>query len=246
VRGLSHRGGRAPFAGGYAVETTWGTFFGSNLTPDPVAGLGGWSVEDFSRALRDGRAPDGRRYVPAFPYASFTGLSDGDVADLWAYLQTIAPDPTPSRPHEARAIATSQLGLGLWRALAFRPGVPAADRGDYLVGAVAHCGECHTPRNSIGRMKGSRAMAGSDDPPAPAPNITPGALAWTVQDWSLFLEIGLTPDGDGVGGEMTRVIEQGTSRLTAADRDAIAASMLRVRAIKPRRRGQDGPDDDGG
>lgn len=235
--------GGVSFAGGYAVETTWGTFYGSNLTPDPVAGLGGWSAEDFSRALRDGRAPDGRPYVPAFPYASFTGLSDGDVADLWAYLQAVPADPTPSRPHEARAIATSRLGLGLWRRFAFRPGLPAADRGDYLVGAVAHCGECHTPRNGMGKMRTSRAMAGNGDPPAPAPNITPGALPWTVEDWSLFLEIGLMPDGNGVGGEMSRVIEQGTSRLPEVDRRAIGATMVRVRPVARRGR-EEGDDED--
>lgn len=235
--------GGAPFAGGWPIETKFGIFYGSNLTPDPDAGIGRWSGEDFARALRRGRSPEGRPYPPAFPYTSFSGLSDQDIADLWAYLRTIPADPTPDRPHEARAIATGRLPLTVWRWLSFRPAKVAEDRGTYLVEAVAHCGECHTPRDGLGRVRKGRAMAGNGDPPAPAPNVTPGALVWTVEDWTGFFETGMLPDGDAVGGEMARVV-RATARLPEADRRAMAAVMVAVKARgRPEEAAEDGGED---
>ena len=84
-----------PYAGGHAIETTFGTFYGTNLTPDPEHGIGQWTREDFVRAMRRGRTPRGASYYTAFPFAAFTGLTDRDLDDLWAYLGTLEPSSRP-------------------------------------------------------------------------------------------------------------------------------------------------------
>src|SRR5689334_24758977 len=64
--------GAVPFAGGRALKTPFGTFFGPNITPDPDAGIGRWTEADFFKAMRQGERPDGANYFPAFPYPSFS------------------------------------------------------------------------------------------------------------------------------------------------------------------------------
>lgn len=229
----------APYAGGHAVVTRFGTFYGSNLTPDPEHGLGRWSFADFVRAMREGLAPDGHAYWPAFPYPAFTGSSDADLVDLWAYLRTLPPDSSPDRPHAVRPLYDRPSSLALWRSLGFRPGPwtddperdDAWNRGAYLVRTIGHCGECHTPRGGVGVPRRGRELAGSDDPRAP--NLTPhadGLGDWTEGDLVDFLESGMTPEGDVVGGHMGRVVELGTAQLTDADRAAIAAYLRAVPA----------------
>src|SRR5437762_13297944 len=89
-----------PYAGGRALKTPFGTFYGPNITPHPQAGIGRWSFADFARALREGERPDGAHYFPALPYASFTRISNADLRDLWAYLRTLKPVAQPSKPHD--------------------------------------------------------------------------------------------------------------------------------------------------
>jgi mono/diheme cytochrome c family protein len=235
--------GGTPLAGGYAIVTRFGTFYGTNLTADPEHGLGAWTEADFFRAVRHGRSPDGRPYYPAFPYPSFTRLTDADLHDVWAWLRTVPPDPSPNRPHDLHRAWRGRWILGVWQLLELRVGPVEADRstggssdtsdpatlarGAYLVDAVGHCGECHTPRDALGGLRRHRALEGSDTPPEPAPDITPGGLAgWTRADVASFLADGMAPDGDFAGGGMHDVIRDGTARLSAADRDAIAAWLL--------------------
>ncbi len=211
--------GGEPWAGGHTIETPRGTFYGSNLTPDPEHGLGRWSFEDFRRAMREGRAPDGRAYWPAFPYTSFTHLTDTDLEHLWAYLQTLTPVDRPDRPHEG---APPRWQLGVFRALAFRRGPEPLERGAYLAIAVGHCRECHTPRNAIGALRRRHELEGGRAPFVVAPAIDPEALAsWSEDDLDTFFTIGMAPDGDFPGGGMQRIVEEGTARLSDADRQAL-------------------------
>ena len=236
--------GGPAYAGGHAVETPFGTFYGTNLTPDPEHGLGSWTEADLARALRHGRGPDGTRYWPAFPFPAFTAMSDQDVADIWAHLQAQAPVAQADRPHE---VSRGRWQLGLWRPLAFRPrgpldldlGDPTLERGAYLVHAVAHCGECHTPRGSIGGTRDRRFLGGSDLPPEPGPNLTPhpGALgAWTLgpEAAASLATSGMTAEGDWVGGQMMRVVEDGTAPLSDGDRRAMAMYLMQVDPVKPK------------
>ena len=186
--------------------------------------------------MRGGIGPDGTRYWPAFPFTSFHGFTDADLADLWAHLRAVEPVAQPELPHTRDA----RWQLRLWRPLAFRgrgafvpdPDLPAeVNRGAYLVEVVGHCGECHTPRGALGGLKDRRALAGSDTEPEPGPNLTPHPDAlggWTAEDWVTFLETGMTPEGDFVGGQMSRIIQEGTALLPPEDRAAMAAYLLRV------------------
>lgn len=239
------KGKGAPLAGGRALETPYGTFYGPNITPDPEHGIGGWTLEDFARALRHGTAPDGRPYYPAFPYASFTGMSDADLADLWAYLSGVEAAPRANKAHALRFPYGWRRLNGIWKLLYFKParfeaaappdGVAdrgAWIRGAYLVSALGHCGECHSPRRALGAERRDRALSGNVKGPEgkPVPNITPnpkgGIGGWSAGDVATYLEIGMDPEGDFAGGAMAEVIEHTTGKLTPADRRAIALYLL--------------------
>lgn len=227
-------------AGGGAIKTPFGTFFGPNITPHPQAGIGSWSEADFIRALRSGRAPNGAHYFPVFPFPSFTKMRDRDMRDLWAYLSSLPPSDRPNRPHGIGFPFNIRFLQTGWQWLFFTPGEYQPDpdkdkiwnRGAYLANAVTHCGECHTPRNLFGGIDRAQWMAGAKDGPEGelVPNITPdsktGIGEWSEEDLVWYLEIGIDPDGDAAGSLMATVIEDSTSRLTDADRQAIARYIL--------------------
>jgi mono/diheme cytochrome c family protein len=231
--------------GGLALKTPFGIFHAPNITPDRETGIGAWSEADFRRALRDGVGPNGKQLFPVFPFPSFTAMTDADIGDLFAYLRTLAPAAQPNKRHELRFPFGWRRLMAAWRDLFFKPGPyrpdPARDaewnRGNYLVHAVAHCGECHTPRNAFGALEESRAFAGNIGGPdgQNAPNITPdlvtGIGKWSIADIEQLLKSGLTPDYDMVGSGM-RAVVRGTARLTDADRHAIAVYVKTVPAVR--------------
>jgi mono/diheme cytochrome c family protein len=237
-------GAEAPFlAGGRAIESPFGTFYGPNITPDRETGIGAWTEADLVRALHAGRGPDGRHYYPVFPYSSYTRMRREDVAALWAYLQTVTPVRQENRAHELVWYARFRPLLRGWKWLHFRPGefTPLMDaaeqvnRGAYLA-ALAHCVECHTPRSRSGGLDGSRLFAGTRMPDGDAaPNITPdtetGIGRWSRRHLARYLDMGMTRDGDFAGGAMASVIEQGTRHLTGEDRQAIVAYLLSLPPI---------------
>jgi mono/diheme cytochrome c family protein len=221
----------APYAGGRALKTPFGTFYGPNITPHPQAGIGRWSEADFVRALREGRRPDGAHYFPAFPYPSFTLISDADLRDLWAYLRALPPSSRQSEPHDLGFLYRWRFLVGIWKWLFFTrgpfvpdPGQSAVlNRGRYLVTALGHCSECHTPRNFLGAPKKSRFLAGAKDV---APNLTPTRLkTWGDGELRSFLTTGLTADGDVPAKEMGEVITNTTSQLTPQDLNAMIAFL---------------------
>lgn len=226
---------KGPFlAGGAPLATDFGTFFAPNITSDRTDGLGAWTLADFRRALRSGQGLHGRYLYPVFPYTAFTGMTDGDIADLWAYLKTVPPVARPSRPQQAKVPYGFRPLLLFWRALFFREGPlkplagrsPQWNRGRYLAEAVVHCQECHTPRGPLGELDEARSYAGNPHGPdgQKAPNISASADGlgkWSVSDLEGLLESGETPDGDTVGSGMLQVVD-GTGKLTPADRRAIA------------------------
>lgn len=227
--------GAAPFAGGRALKTPFGTFFGPNITPHPQAGIGKWSEADFVRAVRHGRRPDGANYFPAFPYPSYTLISDADLRDLWAYLGTLPPNSRANRPHDLRFPYGWRFLVTVWKWLFFTPGpfagVPGPSqsvvRGAYLVRALGHCGECHTPRNFLGAPIRSRFLAGTRD----APNLTPARLK-DLGDEELreVLVTGNTPNDGPVAEAMDEVVRNTTSQLTPGD---LAALIAYLRSLPP-------------
>lgn len=236
----------APLAGGRALPTPFGIFYTSNITPDPNTGIGRWSEADFMRALREGTSPQGEHYYPAFPYASYTFLTDADRRAIWKYLSGRQPVRQANKPHDLPWYLRTRATLRVWKMLFFKPGPlqPRPDqssswnRGAYLVKAVAHCGECHTPRNLLGGLKESRYLAGNHDgvDGAIVPNITPdrktGIGGWTQSDLVDYLKTGATPDGDYAGDVMADVIDNSTAPLTDSDRRAIAMYVLSLPAVE--------------
>jgi mono/diheme cytochrome c family protein len=236
-----------PLAGGLALKTPYGTFYTPNITPDPVHGIGKWSEADFRRALKEGVAPDGSLYYPAFPYTSYTGMADQDVGDLFAYLKTQAPSDLASKPHELDFPYGWRFLMRGWRLAFFKPGrslvrqdQPAdVQRGAYLVGSVTHCGECHTPRNFMGALDYDRWLSGAEKAATgtdSVPNITPdpktGIGDWTEDNILDLLTDGSTPDGDRVGGEMVTTVRNSSSQMTDEDRKAIAHYLKTVKPIE--------------
>lgn len=228
------------FAGGRALHTPFGTFYGPNITPHPEAGIGRWSEADFVRAMRQGVRPDGANYFPAFPYPSYTKVSDADLRDLWAYLRSLAPSPQASRPHELGFLYRWRFPVSAWKWLYFTPGPFAADpkastavnRGAYLVQALGHCGECHTPRDALGGPKRDRPLAGGKGPEGKnVPNLTPTRLKGSSdKDLKDLLTTGLKPDGDVPAKAMAEVIENTTSKLSPED---LAAVIAYLRSLPP-------------
>jgi len=157
-----------------------------------------------------------------------------DIADLIAYMRTLPADATPSQPHDITFPFNVRRSLGGWKTL-FRNEDwvvtgnldSQVERGRYLVEALGHCGECHTPRNALGGLDRGNWLAGAVNPDGEGriPDITPEGLGWSAPDISAYLESGFTPEFDTAGGTMVSVIKN-TSRLSVQDRDAIAAYLV--------------------
>jgi len=234
-----NKAGAIPFSGGRALDTPFGTFFGPNITPDKQTGIGNWTEADFKRAIRQGERPDGAHYFPAFPYPSFTGMSDKDIQDLWSFLQTVPPTNRANREHALQFPYNLRFLVGGWKMLFFKPGAqlavaPAADpvaRGAYLVNVLGHCGECHTPRNFLGGPDTKALLAGAVIPEGKVPNLTPTRLKkWSDTDLKDYLKTGTAPNGDVVVEPMSEVITNTTSQLTAEDLTAMVAYLRTVPA----------------
>lgn len=229
-----------PYAGGRELKTPFGTFFGPNITPHPQAGIGRWTEADFIRAMRHGTRPDGANYFPAFPYPSFTKIADSDLRDLWAFLRTLPPSARASQQHDLWFFFGWRFLVTVWKWLFFTPGPFAGlpggseiiNRGAYLVLALGHCGECHTPRNFLGGPKRDRILAGGKSPDGEGvANLTPSGLKkWSDVDLKDFLVTGFTRDGDVPSESMGEVIRNSTSQLTPAD---LAAMIAYLRALPP-------------
>ncbi len=238
------KGKGPPLAGGRALKTPFGVFYSPNITPDPEHGIGAWTDDDFMRAMRHGLAPDGTPYFPVFPYPSYTGITDDDLGDLKAYIFSLAPVAKPNRGHEVKTPFGWRFLVYGWRWLYFEPGPfrpdpkrdEAGNRGAYLVEALAHCAQCHTPRNALGALDHGQSFAGTTDGPDGdlVPNITPdretGIGRWTDDDLDSLFRQGMIPDGDFVGGAMAEVVENTTAHLDESDLRAVIAYL---RALTP-------------
>jgi mono/diheme cytochrome c family protein len=225
-------------AGGDPLATPFGTFHPPNITPDPTTGIGGWTEAQFIRAMREGRSPSGAPYYPAFPYTSYTRMSDEDLSALKAYLDTVPPVQQPRHDHELSFPFNQRWGIRLWQWAFFTPErhVPQPDKGEawnrgaYLALGPGHCVECHTPRDTLGVLDMDMAFAGGDlgGPDGKVPNVTPSADGigdWSEGDITTALTLGMLPDGDFLGGEMGKIVSNGTSKLPPADVEAIIAYL---------------------
>ncbi len=231
-----HEGTEDPqsLSGGLALESDFGTFYVPNITPDSATGIGTWSGRDFLLAIKHGRGPRGSFYFPAFPYLSYAGMTDEDVLDVAAYLMTLPAVEFTAPAHEV-PVWLWRWTLAGWNKLAgwLQPKLaqetdPVVARGAYLARHLGHCGECHTPRNSLGIPDFNREFTGAPLGDGEVEAIDAEGLAdWTEGDFVFFLFLGVKPDGEFVGGEMEKVIEHNTSKLTKEDQRALAAFFKR-------------------
>jgi mono/diheme cytochrome c family protein len=227
---------RLVLSGGQEFASPFGTFVAPNISVDAEYGIGGWTLPEFAEAIQSGVGLDGQHYYPILPYAAYAGMTPQEVADLKAYMDDLPASTVPDQPHRVGFPFNIRRSLGLWKMMfvdirpvvAVDPGSPA-ERGRHLVETMAHCGECHTPRNAFGGLDRSRWLAGAPTPDGKAtvPNITPAALNWSKDEIVTYLTEGTTPDFDFVGGHMAHVVDN-MALLPRSDVEAIADYLKAV------------------
>lgn len=232
--------GGALFAGGRPFKTPFGTLYAPNITPDRDTGIGTWSEAAFLRAVHEGVRPDGARLYPAFPYAAYTYLSDEDVRAIRAYLLTVPAVRNLSPPNSLAFPFNQRSLMAIWGLLynpnqRFTPNgaqSPQWNRGAYLAEALAHCGDCHTPRNLLQGLNNRRKFAGALTAGWKAYNITPdsasGIGAWSDEQIADYLSNGHAAAHGSAGGPMGEAVQLSLSQLT---RDDIQALVTYVRSV---------------
>ena len=233
--------GGKPFAGGLPFKLPMiGTIYSTNITPDQETGIGTWSDEDFLKALHRGIGKDGKHLYPAFPYPSYALMTDGDVLAIKAYLLTLKPiKNTP--PANVVSFPFNQRYLMMFWNTLFKPSHrfrPNADqpadwnRGAYLVEALGHCGDCHTPRNILFGLNNKRKFAGANIQGWKAYNITPdrdwGIGSWSDEQLEGYLSTGHAQGRGSAGGPMSEVVDNSLRHLSAPDLKAIVTYLKSV------------------
>ncbi|WP_305824154.1 c-type cytochrome [Massilia brevitalea] len=207
-----------PFAGGFPIETPFGTVYSTNITPDRRTGIGGWSLEAFERAMRKGVSRDGHLLYPAFPYNHYARLNQGDVQALYAYFMTRPPLDAPAHPNAMSFPFGFRPLVGFWNLLYLDDAPFEADpkqsaewnRGAYVADALAHCSACHTPRTRLGGPDDKRFFDGgeAEDWYVPALNAkSPSPLPWSREHLAAYLRTGIAPGHAAAGGPMQGVAE---------------------------------------
>jgi mono/diheme cytochrome c family protein/uncharacterized membrane protein YphA (DoxX/SURF4 family) len=233
--------GGKPFAGGVALETPFGTLVGPNITPDPDAGIGAWTDDEFVAALQEGRGRDGIRLYPAMPYPAYTKMTREDALAIRAYLRTIEPAPDKIDANQLPFPFNIRSDMAVWNGLNFKAGRLEPDpsqsaewnRGRYLVDALGHCGTCHTPKTALGADRDSAYLQGATLQGWFAPNITAderkGIGRWSIDELVAYLKTGSNRDAIASGGMGEEVVHS-SSHMTDDDLKAIATYLL---SLKP-------------
>lgn len=232
-------------AGGLPIESPLGTIYSTNITPSKQYGIGNYSLQQFSNALRRGIRGDGAHLYPAMPYASYYLLTDKDVEALYAYFTNAVPavDEPPAKTTSLPFPYNLRFSMAFWNALFLeaKPFTPDPsrsaewNRGKYLVDGPAHCGECHTPRGFFMEQDRGRQFAGAVLGSWYAPNITPdtnaGIDAMGADELFRYLKFGKVAGKAQAGGEMGLAVQLSFSKLSVDDLKAIVTYMRSVPAI---------------
>ena len=236
------RGGRE-FAGGFAITLPFGTIYSTNITPDKETGIGNYSDADFLNAVHRGLERDGDPLYPAMPFPSYTYMTDADALAIKAYLFSLAPVHA-SAPENTLVFPFNQRwAVGIWSWFfnadrRFEPNTaqsPAWNRGAYLSEALAHCGECHTPRTLAYSLDNRRKFAGADEAGWRAYNITgdrgTGVGGWKDDDLFAYLSAGHAAGHGTASGQMGEVVDKTFSSMAPGDVRAIITYLRTVPAI---------------
>ena len=221
------------------MNTPFGVMYSPNITPDRETGIGTWTFDEFKKALHSGIRADGKFLYPTMPFDAFTQISEDDLKALWSYFRSLPPIRQQNRENELTFPFSIRYGMLVWRTLFFRaqwfepdPTKSAQwNRGAYLVEALGHCGDCHTPRNFMGATVASERFKGARIDQWYAPDITPEALAktsrWDKSQLIAFLKKGAANNSTALG-PMQEVVHDSLSFLTPDDLDAMASYLLDV------------------
>jgi mono/diheme cytochrome c family protein len=235
--------GGKPFAGGLAFKLPFGTIYSPNITPDPKNGIGEWSDAEFVRALHSGIDDEGKNLYPAFPYVSYALLSTDDALAIRAYLATLAPVSVAPPANDLAFPFNQRYFMRAWNLLflprhRFEPNAEKDatwNRGAYLVEALGHCGECHTPRNLMMGLKSGRKFAGEEQVGWLAYNLTSdktsGLGGWTDAQLTQYLSTGHADGRGPASGPMAEVIEKSLRHLTPEDIRAMVSYLRDVPAM---------------
>ena len=229
--------GKPAFSGGLAIESNLGTIYSTNITPDKEQGIGNYSEQQFSDAVRKGVLPDGTRLYPAMPYPDYAKINDEDMHALYTWFMQGVKPSAEKPPETALSFPFSQrwgMRFWNWAFVSDKPFQPIGgataevNRGAYLVESLGHCGSCHTPR---GLGMNEKALDSSDAEFLAGGNLNGwevpslrGLPRWTEQETVDYLAKGRN-DKAAVGGEMTSVVEHSTSYMSESDLKAITAYL---------------------
>jgi mono/diheme cytochrome c family protein len=235
--------GGKEFAGGLGINLPFGTLYSTNITADAETGIGKYSDQDFLNALHRGRRRDGARLYPAMPYTSYTYITDADGLAIKAYLFSLVPVRVAAPANTLMFPFNQRWAMGFWSAMfsedaRFEPDTARSaewNRGAYLAEALAHCGECHTPRNLAFALDNRKKFAGALTAGWHAFNITSdtaaGVGAWSDEDLSAYLSTGHAKGHGTASGPMGEVVDQSTSQFAPEDVRAVVAYLRSVPAI---------------
>jgi mono/diheme cytochrome c family protein len=235
------RGGEQ-YAGGFAFTLPFGTIYSTNITPDKETGIGNYSDQDFLAAMHRGVRKDGARLYPAMPFASYTYMTDDDALAIKAYLFSLAPVRAPARANTLKFPFNQRWAIGMWSAVfnpdkRFQPDTsksPEWNRGAYLAEALAHCGECHTPRNIAFALNNRKKFGGEVTGGWRAYNISEdkgsGVGAWSDDDITAYIGNGHANGHGSASGPMGEAVAESLSRLAPEDIKAIVAYVRSVPA----------------
>ena len=232
--------GGQQYAGGLGFKLPFGTLYSTNITPDKETGIGNYSDRDFLNAMHRGVRRDGARLYPAMPYTSYTYVTDADALAIKAYLFSLPPVRAPARENTLAFPFNQRWGMAFWSALfnpdtRFEPDTsksPEWNRGAYLAEALAHCGECHTPRNLAFALDNRRKFAGALTAGWRAFNISSdkatGVGNWRDDDLISYLSLGHAAGHGTASGPMGEAVDHSLSRLAPEDIRAVVAYLRSV------------------
>ncbi|MEO8523294.1 MAG: cytochrome c [Caldimonas sp.] len=235
------RGGTA-FAGGVPFVLPFGTLYSTNITPDEKTGIGAYSDAQFLAALRHGVRRDGANLYPAMPFTSYTHMTDADALAIKAYLFTLAPVVAPAPDNTLKFPFDQRWGMAAWTLLfntdkRFEPNASQSDewnRGAYLAEALAHCGECHTPRNIAFALDNRKKFGGALTAGWKAYNVSAdpgtGVGAWSDADLVSYLATGHATGHGSAAGPMGEAVDESFSQMAPEDLKAI---VVYLRSVPP-------------
>jgi mono/diheme cytochrome c family protein len=241
---VPHKG--KPFAGGYPIVSPLGTIYSTNITPSKTDGIGNYSEEDFSRAVRKGVRRDGGHLYPAMPYDAYAEMTDEDVHALYAYFMH-GVEPVDDKPVDHTALPfpfNMRFSMAFWNLLyatkePFKPDSSRSEmlnRGAYIAGALGHCASCHTPRGPLMGEDSTGYLAGGPVGPWYAPNITSdpvsGIGGWSNDELVQYFRTGHTDGKNQAAGGMAEAVQNSLQYLPETDLMALASYLKSVPAIR--------------